>query len=165
MLAAAVVATVSGGSIGGIVCGGASVRSLVGVEGVLGIPIAVHATCLSHSHGIRRPSIGGSFCVQASVRGLIGAGGVLRLCRCGSCYALAATATAAVAGGCIGCSRVQPQMQLSAAVASAAAVCGGVGYKSPAAGSGIIGNSGGGGSSSGSAALAAVAEVGSQLRL
>jgi len=111
VLAAAVVATVSGGSIGGIVCGGASVRSLVGVEGVLGIPIAVHATCLSHSHGIRRPSIGGSFCVQASVRGLIGAGGV------------------------------------------------------PAAGSGIIGNSGGGGSSSGSAALAAVAEVGSQLRL
>jgi hypothetical protein len=89
---------------------------------------------------------------------------VLGLCPCGSYYALAATATVAAAGGHIGCSWMQPHMQLAAAVASAAAVCSGAGCKYAAAGSGIIGNSGGGGSS-GSAALAAVVEVGSQLRL
>ncbi len=64
---------------------------------------------------------------------VVGAGGVLGLCPCGSYYALAATATVAAAGGRIGCSCVQPQMQLSAVVASAAAVCSRAGCKSAAA--------------------------------
>ena len=124
-LHAQAIAMASGGSIGGIVCGRASVSSLVGAEGVLG-----RRPCGS----IRRPSIGGIFCGQASVHGLlVGAGGVLGLCPCGSYYALAATATVAAAGGRIGCSCVQPQMQLAAVVASAAAVCSRAGCKSAAA--------------------------------